>query len=112
MYTYLVITTLVQFDGREAVNFRMLELIDGSVHLGNHDVSIVRKFLSEFVVDGGQLFAVTAPWGVEFNKDILLLIQGNVIEVGGNESLDRGLVPILGQVLGEEMLLQKQNKKY
>ncbi len=92
----------------------MLELIDGSVHLGNNDVSIVRELFSEFVVDGGQLFAVTAPWGVELNKDILLLVQGNVIKVGGNESLDGGLVPIFGQVLGEQMLLQKikAGKKY
>lgn len=59
--TYLVVSLFVQLDGGEALDLGMFELVGGGVHLGNHDRLVFLVFLAEFVVDGSELFAVSAP---------------------------------------------------
>lgn len=61
---------------------------------------------TNLVVNWGQLFAMSAPWGVKFNQNALLSVESDFIKVGGNESFDWGLVPILWKVLREEVLLK------
>lgn len=39
----------------------MFEFIGGGIHLGNHNGLVILVFLAELVVDGGELFAVSAP---------------------------------------------------
>lgn len=49
---------------------------------------------------------MSAPWSVEFNEDVLGLVVSDIGEVAASENLDGGLVPVLGQVLGEQVLLE------
>ena len=52
----------------EAVHFHCLHLVGRGVHLGNDYVLVVLVGLSQLIPDGGQLLAVTAPWGIELYK--------------------------------------------
>merc|ERR1711973_496020 len=53
-----------------------------------------------------MLLAMSTPWSIEFNKDILLFVHGNFVEVLSNENLDTLLVPVLRNLLGHQMLFQ------
>lgn len=58
------------------------------------------------VIDGCELLAVSTPRSVELNKHGLVLVEGNLVEVGGHQHLDGLGIPVLWQVLGQQMLLQ------
>jgi len=63
-------------------------LLLGGVNLGNEEWWIVfgESFGSSFVL-WSKLFAVTAPWGVEFNKNELVFLDFLVeVIVGENEN--------------------------
>merc|ERR1711884_913662 len=47
-----------------------------------------------------------SPWSIEFNKDVLVDIHGDVVEVLADEDLDGLLVPVLGDLLAHKVLLQ------
>merc|ERR1719158_2382006 len=47
-----------------------------------------------------------SPWGIELNKDVLVDIHGDVVEVLADENLDGLLVPVLGDLLAHKVLLQ------
>lgn len=68
--TYLVVLK-VQLDGREGGDLGVLQLVDGGVDLGDNDVVVLLKVLGQLVVDGHQLFAVSAP-GEKTNYNSLL----------------------------------------
>ena len=48
----------------EAMHFDALDLVGRGVHLGDDGVGALGVLLSKLVPDGGQLFAVSAPWRV------------------------------------------------
>lgn len=92
------------------------QVVGRCVHLGNDELVLDRReLLSQLVVDGRQLLAVTAPWRVELNKDVLGLVEDNLVELVGNENsdgavlsrnrlrLDRGL-QLAGGVVSDELL--------
>lgn len=68
--TYLVVLK-VQLDGREGGDLGVLQLVDSGVDLGDNDVVVLLKVLGQLVVDGHQLFAVSAP-GEQTNYNSLL----------------------------------------
>lgn len=51
----------VQLDGGEGSDLGVLQLVDGGVHLGDHHGVVGGVVLSKGVIDGRQLFAMTAP---------------------------------------------------
>merc|ERR1719245_1364538 len=53
-----------------------------------------------------MLLAVSTPRSIELNEDILLNVHSNLLEVLSNQDLDSLLVPILGDILRHQMLLQ------
>lgn len=55
---HFVITLLEQFDGGEALDLDVLQLVGGRVHLGDHDVGVVGVLLAQLVPRGSELFAV------------------------------------------------------
>merc|ERR1719392_116936 len=97
--------------GGESLNLDLLQLIGGGVHLGNDDALVILVFLSEFVPNWSQLLAMSAPWSIEFNKDILFCVHGNLVEVLAHQNLDSFLVPILRNLLGHEVLLQVSSQE-
>lgn len=54
---------------------------------------------------------VCSPWGVELNEDILGLIENNGVKVRRRQGPHRGLVPVLGQFLAQEVLLQLSSQE-
>lgn len=52
------------FQSGEASDLDLLDLVGGGVHLGDHYVIVIFVVFSELIPDGGELFAVTAPWGI------------------------------------------------
>ena len=58
---------LEQFNGWEALDLDLFELVGGGVHLGDDDALMVLVFLSQFVPDWSKLLAMSTPWSIEFN---------------------------------------------
>lgn len=61
---------------------------------------------AHLLINGRELLTMAAPRCVEFNENILLLVIGDFVEIRADEDLDWVLVPILGQVLREQVPLQ------
>ena len=61
---YLVASGWEVLDGGEGLDLDILQLVDGRVHLGDHDCVVILERLGKFVPDWRQLFAVAAPWSV------------------------------------------------
>ena len=53
-----------------------------------------------------QSASLTAPRGVELDQDVLVGVLGDLLEVLADQDLDGLLVPVLGDLLGEQVLLQ------
>merc|ERR1711928_78695 len=94
---------LEKLDGGEALDFGVFQFVESRVHLGDHNGIIILEFLTEFIVNGSQLFAVTAPGSVEFDQNILGLVESDFIKIGRNQHLDRVFVPIFRQIFGEQV---------
>merc|ERR1711928_37689 len=94
---------LEKLDGGEALDFGVFQFVESRVHLGDHNGIIILEFLTEFIVNGRQLFAVTAPGSVEFDQNILGLVESDFIKIGRNQHLDRVFVPIFRQIFGEQV---------
>ena len=45
-------------------------------------------FLSELIPDWGEGFAVSAPWGVELDENVLGWVKDQVVEVLADDDLD------------------------
>jgi hypothetical protein len=77
-----------ELDGREALDV-IWNIVGGGIDLGNDNlVAEWLEELTELVVLGRESLAVSAPWGIELNQDILLLIENNVLVVVGNDNGD------------------------
>jgi len=62
------------------VNVRTLgDVVGSGVHLDDLNV-LVRHLGAQLVVDGGQLLAVAAPWGVELNQHVLKIMKNIYIK--------------------------------
>ena len=49
---YLICALLEEFDGGEALNLDLLQLVGGGVHLGDDNVFVISVLLSQLVPDG------------------------------------------------------------
>ena len=49
---YLICALLEEFDGGEALNLDLLQLVSGGVHLGDDNVFVVSVLLSQLIPDG------------------------------------------------------------
>ena len=58
-----------EFDGGEALNVDVVELVGGSVSLGNDDIVRVLKVLAQLLPCRLDGFAMAAPWRVELDQD-------------------------------------------
>ena len=61
----LICALLEEFDGGEALDLDLLQLVGSGVHLGNDNVLVIGILLSQLVPDGYKLLAVSAPDGKE-----------------------------------------------
>src|SRR6187402_3449360 len=86
----LLVTSLVELDSRETLNL-IGNIIQGRIDLGDGNLigetSVIVQ-LGEDVVLWRKRLAVTAPWCVEFNQDIFLIVQDNIIVVLGDDNLN------------------------
>ena len=57
----LICALLEEFDGGEALDLDLLQLVGGGIHLGNDNVLVIGILLSQLVPDGCKLLAVSAP---------------------------------------------------
>lgn len=94
----LLLAVLPEDQGGEGLDFNVRNLIGSSVALGNEDVVVLPEFLSNFNVDGSEGFAMTAPGSVELNKDVLMGILDEFVEVLAYDDL-YGLIVLFGDFL-------------
>jgi len=63
-----------------------VSLVDCSVKLGNDKVWMILEHFTELIPDWGKLFAVTAPWSVEFDEDILGWVVDNLLVFSSDDN--------------------------
>merc|ERR1712130_968832 len=54
---------------------------------------------------------MAAPWGVELNQHVLLRVHRHLVEVFAHQNLHTSGVPVLGNLLGHQVLLQLSSKE-
>lgn len=59
-------------------------LVGGGIELGDDKVLIILVVLTELVPDWGEFLAVTAPWCIVLNENILISILDNLLEILAN----------------------------
>jgi hypothetical protein len=67
-----------------ASDFNTLGLVGSGVKFGDDEVLVVFVMLGKLIPNWSKLLAVTAPWGVVFDEDVLVLILDDVVEVLSN----------------------------
>jgi len=95
-------TSWEEFEGGESLDLDIFEFVSGGVRLGDDDVSVILVLLTELVPDWGKGFAVSAPWGVELDEDVLGGVEDEVVEVLSDDNLD-GVVGVVWDVFGLEV---------
>jgi hypothetical protein len=78
----------VKLDGREALDV-IWHVVGGGIDLGDGDlVRVGSEQLGQLLVLGSEGLAVSAPRGVEFEKNILLVVNDVLLVGGGNDNVD------------------------
>lgn len=79
-----LVTSWVPFKSWVSSDLNTVGLVDCRVEFGNDDVSVILVVFTELIPDWGKLFAVTAPWSVEFDEDIFGVIKDELLEFGSD----------------------------
>ena len=64
--------------------------VGGSIHLSDDDIGVLPGSGGQLVVNGDESLAVATVRGVELYQRVLLLVQDDVVEVSGDNSLRMG----------------------
>merc|ERR1719317_749551 len=58
-------------------------VIGCSIHLDNFHI-FLSHFLTQFIIDGGEFLAVSAPWSVELDQHVFLALCDQLLEIFSN----------------------------
>lgn len=72
-------------------------LVFSGVDLNEEDVGVILKESSSLFVVRNEMLAMSTPWGIEFNEDLFVGIEDNLLVVLSDDHLD-GLVIWLGNL--------------
>merc|ERR1711862_1007566 len=61
-------------------------VIGCSIHFDNFNI-FLSHFLTQFIIDGGEFLAVSAPWSVELDQHVLLALCDQLLEIFSNCNL-------------------------
>lgn len=82
------------------------KVVLGGVHLGDGDLVLhASVVLTELLPGRSKALAVTAPWSVEFDEDVLGVVEDDLVVLGANNNLD-GAVVLRGDLSGLERGLE------
>lgn len=87
------VTSWVPFKSWVSSDLNTIGLVDSSVEFGNDDVSVILVSFTKLIPNWGKLFAVTAPWSVEFDEDIFSWVHNDFLEFSSdnNDNVTLGL---------------------
>jgi len=63
------------------LDINTINFISGGIHLSNDEVIDTGKSLGELIPDWSELLAVTTPWGVVLDQNIVLFIHNYILEI-------------------------------
>ena len=78
----------VEFESWEALNVKTSNFVKSGVDFNEENVRICQKSLRSFVVMWGEVFTMSTPWSIEFNKNFLVRIKNELFEVFANSNLN------------------------
>jgi len=87
------------------LDINTLSFVGRSVHLSDDEIGSGGEISSELFIHWSHLFAVTAPWSVIFDKDIVLLVLNNLLPLF-TDKLEDWLILALWDWLTLEVLLE------
>lgn len=83
----LLVTLGVELESRVPSDFKTIDFVGSCVEFTNGKVGDILEFVGEFIPDWGELFAVTAPWSIVLNEDIIIAFKNNLVEVLSDDNL-------------------------
>ena len=84
----LLVALGVELEGWVTSDFKTVNFVGSSVELGNGKVGDILEFLSELFPDWGEFLAVTAPWGVVLDEDVVVAVDNGLLEVLSDDDLE------------------------
>lgn len=88
----LLVAGTVKLDGGETLDL-IGNIVCGSVNLCDSDeVGEAFEKRAELIVLGRKSLAVSAPWGIEFEKNVLGVVENDVVVVLGNNNGDGAIL--------------------
>merc|ERR1712107_744567 len=89
----------------------LLQLVGSAVHLCDHNVGMVGILLAQLVPRWARAAAMSTPRGIKLDQHVLLGIHGDLVEVLANQNLYASRVPVLGNLLRHQVLLQLSSQE-
>jgi hypothetical protein len=80
------VTFWIPFKGWVSSDLNTISLIDSSVEFGNNDISVILEGLTKLIPNWSKLFAVTAPWSVVFDENVLCWVHNDFLEFSSDNN--------------------------
>ena len=77
----LLVVLGVEDKGWISSDLNVLSLVCGGIELANYEVLVVFEVLTELIPNWSKLLAMTAPWGIVLNENILGWVHDNLFEL-------------------------------
>jgi hypothetical protein len=77
----------VELESGVSSDLNTINFVGSSVELTNDNAWDILEFSSELFPNWGKLLAVTAPWGVELNENIIVRVNNNLLESLADKNL-------------------------
>lgn len=101
----ILVVHRVELESGESSDVNVLSLVGSGIEVGNNEAWDILEFLSELFPIRSHLLAVTAPWSVELDEDIVVVVDDLIIEGLTDNNLE-GLAVISRGLLSLEEWLQ------
>jgi len=92
----LASTSWLELDGWETIDAEGSgwgDIVLGSVHLGNDNLVLDRGVpFTERLIGGSESLAVSAPWSVKLDENVLGVVEDEFVELGGDNGQNGGIL--------------------
>jgi len=102
----VLLTLGVELDSGETGDADGFDFVSSGIHLGDGNTLNVLKSGGELSINRGKGLAMAAPGSVVFNKDVVIIIHDDIIEVLTDNDLDVSFIIGFGELFGLEERLE------
>lgn len=87
-----LVISWVELEGWESLDGDGFDFVQSGIDLGDNDVGVLLELLSSLLPFWGERLAVSTPWGVELDEDVLGVVKDLRLERLSDQNLDWAFV--------------------